>query len=133
MRNNYNGTWGAWYEILSGYVYEVARGGNLDTGYVKYSDGRMEQWKTLSIPNITFPTALGAMYYAGYKAMGNFLLAFATYNSTCSLEMECSQPDVFCVHGGVPNASSAGNIYPFSARNAPSTVFKVRIRAWGTY
>lgn len=133
FRNNYDGTWGPWNEILSGYVYEVQRGGNYDNGWVKYSDRRMEQWKTLSIPNITFPTPLGAMFYAGYKAVGSWPVAFSTFNGTASTEFQCSQPDVFVVHGGVPNSTTAGDIYPFSARNAPATVFIVRIRAWGTW
>lgn len=129
IRNYYGGTWGPWYEI----VYEYSRGGDTNSGYVKYSNRTMEQWKYQDFSGITLDQSLGTTYWSGLVlGFGSWLTSFSTISMAASYSVQCSSPHV-TIAGGNVTTTNAGNVYVSSQQKLTPSILRLGVRVYGTW
>ena len=130
FRNNYNGSWGPWNEIR----YVVSEGGNSDTGYRKWSNRRMEQWKTVNFANQAINQALGSYtYWSGSLSLGTWPVAFATVTQTMLAKWTTASVGTYPNFSGA-TTTSVGNLYiVINGRSDTTSIFNITVYAEGTW
>ena len=111
----------------------IEQGGTDLKGYRKYSDGRMEQWTTYSQSNVNFSLAQGSGYYAGTVQTQGWSLTFYSVNTTPTLSIVSSAPDVIVRATSGANVDNGGIIALTSLRQQVVTTVTVRITAIGRW
>ena len=111
----------------------IDQGGTGLKGYRKYSDGQMEQWTTYSQSNVNFSLAQGSGYYAGTVQTQGWSLTFYSVNTTPTLSIVSSAPDVIVRATSGANVDNGGIIALTSLRLQVVTTVTARITAIGRW
>ena len=133
---------GVTYKVSAAQAYDrnaiAAYGGNNDTGWRKYGDGRMEQWKTFYIANLAVTTALGTNSYwysnsdNGYN-LGSWPVTFASIEPVTSYAHRSSGVGTI-LNFSPPSVTAAGAMFVVLV-GRPDTIasLNVRIEAKGAW
>ena len=109
----------------------IEEGSNSNGTYIKFSNGTMICYKTITVTNVNISTSWGAVYESGAIQLGNFAQTFSN-KPTVNLTKSAGQGSWIQLHDNVSN-TSAGRCYLVCALKKTGVSLTFEITAFGKW